>query len=311
MRRIDRFNLIDQIGRELQSRMTYTDIDIYLNSFGVDTSREFNVNSKWLYAKALLANESDDMILKIADELEIKHGLPTPRDLDLSDSTFWLAGHFRLFLSHLSQYKVKASQLQRALRSYGISAFVAHEDIEPTKEWQDEIEKALFSMDALAAILTPGFKESNWTDQEVGVAVGRDILIVPIRKGLNPFGFIAKYQGMQGEGKTIRQVADSLFQILANQPKTKGRMAEVLVEQILLATAVETAINKLRLLLRIETLPEGHLEKLRASILDNKILTESDEVMLAVNDMLQERGLPAVQRVEKLPREEFDDDIPF
>jgi hypothetical protein len=32
MKNIDKFNLIDQIGRELQSRMTYSDIDIYLVS---------------------------------------------------------------------------------------------------------------------------------------------------------------------------------------------------------------------------------------------------------------------------------------
>jgi hypothetical protein len=51
------------------------------------------------------------------------------------------------------------------LRSFGVSAFVAHENIEPTK-WQDEIEKALLSMNALAAILMPGFHESKWTDQE-------------------------------------------------------------------------------------------------------------------------------------------------
>jgi hypothetical protein len=291
--------------------MTYSDIDIYLKSFGVETSGDFDVNSKWVYAKTLLANESDDVILKIADELEIKHAFQTPRNLDLSDSKFWLAGYFRLFLSHLSQYKIKATQLQKLLRNYGISAFVAHEDIEPTKDWQDEIEKALFSMDALAAILTPGFKESNWTDQEVGVAMGRDILIVPIRKGLDPFGFIAKYQGMQGEGKTIGQVADSLFQILANQPKTKNRMAEVLVEQILLTTDVDAAIHKLRLLLRIETLPERHLEKLRVNILDNKTLAESDEVVLAVNDMLQERGMPALRQPEERLSEHFDDDIPF
>ena len=54
-------------------------------------------------------------------------------------------------------------------------------------------------MDALAAILTPGFNESKWTDQEVGVAVGRGSLIIPIRKGMNPYGFIGKYQGMQGK----------------------------------------------------------------------------------------------------------------
>jgi hypothetical protein len=34
MKQIERLSLIDKIGRELQSRMTYTDIDAYLKGFG-------------------------------------------------------------------------------------------------------------------------------------------------------------------------------------------------------------------------------------------------------------------------------------
>ena len=56
-------------------------------------------------------------------------------------------------------------------------------------------------MDALIAILTPGFNESKWTDQEIGVAIGRKVPIVPIRIGLDPYGFIGKYQALQGAGR--------------------------------------------------------------------------------------------------------------
>lgn len=73
-----------------------------------------------------------------------------------------------------------------------MSSFVAYTDIKPTKEWQGEIENALHSMDALAAILMPGFKDSDWTDQEVGVAIGRGVPIIPIMRGLTPYGFIGK-----------------------------------------------------------------------------------------------------------------------
>jgi hypothetical protein len=110
--------------------------------------------------------------------------------------------------------------LQTALLDFGITAFVAHNDIQPTKEWQEEIKKGLFSMKALAAILTPGFRESNWTDQETGLAIGRDVLVMAIMRGIDPYGFIAKYQGLQGAGKTVRQVADGVFQILANNKQS-------------------------------------------------------------------------------------------
>ena len=82
------------------------------------------------------------------------------------------------------------------MQLFGISCFVAHSDIEPTRTWQKEIEKALFSMDVLIALMTEDFSDSNWTDQEIGVAIGRNVLILPIRMGADPYGFIGKYQAI-------------------------------------------------------------------------------------------------------------------
>jgi TIR domain len=74
--------------------------------------------------------------------------------------------------------------------SFGVDAFVAHDTIEPTRPWQDVIESALATCHALAALVTTDFKESNWCDQEVGFAVGRGILIISVRIGHDPYGFI-------------------------------------------------------------------------------------------------------------------------
>ena len=105
--------------------------------------------------------------------------------------------------------------------------------LNPPREWQDEIEAGLHSMDALAAILMPGFKESNWTDQEVGVAVGRGVLVIPIIRGLNPYGFISKFQGLNTSGKKVGDVADELFRILVTSSKTRARMLSCLTETTL------------------------------------------------------------------------------
>ena len=79
---------------------------------------------------------------------------------------------------------------------FGISGFVAHEDIHPTKEWQDEIENALFSMDTFVALMTEEFHDSIWTDQEVGVAFGRGVPIISVKLGKDPYGFIGKFQAL-------------------------------------------------------------------------------------------------------------------
>lgn len=311
MRRIDRFNLTDLIGRELQSRMTYSDIDVYLKGYGVnvDSKKTSNTNSKWIYSKEVLADEPDEIILAIADELEIDHPYHGTKNQDISDSQFWYPAHFRLFLTHLSSFKNQTAMLQSALRRFCISAFVAHEDIEPTREWLNEIEKALFSMDALAAILMPGFHESNWTDHEVGVAVGRDVLIVPIRYGLDPYGFIGRYQGFQAKGKTIGQVAEALFSILLGNPKTKGRMLDCLIEQILLAGSPEDALTRIGLLRHVDSIPQKHGDKIRENLSSNGVLSYSKKVIVEINSILDKSGLELISKpVEKGLESE---DIPF
>lgn len=312
MKGIDRVKLIDRIGRELQSTMTYSDIHVYLSGLGVNTDipTTDKGGSKWVYVKDLLAKVPDKTIFEIADELEIDHGYTYQTTVEILDSKFWLPNHFRLFLSHISTFKVKTAQLQKILKDYGISSFVAHEDIEPTQEWQDEIETALHSMDALCAILTPKFNESAWTDQEVGVAVGRDVLIIPIRKGMDPYGFIGKYQGMQGGGKTIGQVAKSIFKILSNHPKTKDTLAGALADQITLAKSEDDAIAKLTLLRTVETLPQKHLEKIRENSKENEIIIGATKFVALLNEMLEERDMERI-KITETHDSSFSDDIPF
>jgi len=161
MKVLERLSLIDKIGRELQSRMSYSDIDVYLKAYGVNTKKPTSsTNSKWVYVKDLLSDEKDALIVRIADELGLAHGYAVADSNVAVEASFWEPFHFKLFLSHISTFKKTTSLLQAALRTYGISAFVAHVDIEPTREWQDEIEAGLYSMDALAAKL-PSIELNN------------------------------------------------------------------------------------------------------------------------------------------------------
>lgn len=109
---------------------------------------------------------------------------------------------FRLFLSHKAQVKKETAKLKDQLRLFGVSAFVAHEDIHPTKTWQDEIEYALATMDGFVALMTADFHDSEWTDQEVGFAVARNVPMIAVSLGLNPYGFIGKFQALRGDWLT-------------------------------------------------------------------------------------------------------------
>ncbi|MGA9351916.1 MAG: toll/interleukin-1 receptor domain-containing protein [Anaerolineae bacterium] len=310
MNNLGRLSLVDRIGRELQARMTYADIDVYLQAHGVDVTKPTSgVNSKWVYTKELLADVPDDVILRIADELEIPHEYAVMPDSHAVEATFWEQHHFRLFISHLSSSKKKIAALQSTLRHYGISAFVAHVDIEPTKEWQDEIEAGLASMDALAAVLVPGFKESNWTDQEVGYALGRGVLIVPIIRGLNPYGFIGKYQGFHANGKTVAEVAHEVFRILVASPKTRGRILTCLVDATLQSVNEAEALKKLEHLAEIEDLPDAYLERLREGAATSTVFA-GGAALDSLNDLLVSRGLTKVTG-EETGGFDLDNEIPF
>ena len=79
---------------------------------------------------------------------------------DEATQRIWEDDCFRLFLSHKSAYKKETAELKAKLRYYGISSFVAHEDIHPTEAWQVEIENALATMDGFLAVMTEDFHDS-------------------------------------------------------------------------------------------------------------------------------------------------------
>lgn len=309
MNGLEKLEFLDSIASELQRRMTFNDIDAYFRGHGVPTQDNYPHNSKRSYSKDMLANVDEKIIFTIAAEL----GIPTPSTNNITQNkevTFWKTGHFKLFLSHLATFKVQTSHLQSALRKYAISSFVAHEDIEPTKEWQLEIEAGLQTMDALAAILMPGFKESNWCDQEVGVAVGRDVLVIPIRRGLDPYGFIGKYQGIQAKGKNIGQVAEAIFDTLVKSPKTKNKMLLAISGSIVNATSPEEAIDKIEIIKSLDSVPEDILENLKSQVSENKLLTESLDFINQLNVMLTKFNVDKLLVGTPSEQKEWDD-IPF
>ena len=127
----------------------------------------------------------------------------------------------RIFLSHLSYRKTEAGQLADALRALGFASFVAHDAITPTREWREEIQKALRSCDLLVAMVTEGYHDSEWTDQEVGWVLGRDLAIVPISlDGALPKGFLESYQAIKRKpneammdlaARVLEAICDAVF----------------------------------------------------------------------------------------------------
>jgi hypothetical protein len=221
----------------------------------------------------------------------------------------WESGQIRLFLSHVSSHKRVTAIVKENLAEMGISAFVAHDDIEPTLEWQKEIETALQSMDVMCALLTPDFRGSKWTDQEVGFALGRRVPVIPVRLGADPHGFIGKVQAVTAPIETPKAIASAIFECLTRLDDFRDRAIEGLVARVVEAPSYGDAIAAMK---RVEAqkgfLSHSQIERLLRAAKDNSQVFGAFGVTKQIEQIAKAAkvSLP----VEKL-QNVADDEIPF
>jgi hypothetical protein len=222
MKPSERMALVDKVGRELQARFTFGELRDYFAAAGVPLPEDASENSKWVCSRAALNPLPLARIIEIADDLGIAgRGHPAA----LSPPETWKQTMlFRLFVSHISADKDKATRLRDCLIQYGIAGFVAHEDINPTLGWQDQIERALFHMDAFLAIHTPGYSKSIWTQQEIGFALGRGVKVISFKMGEDPTGFISNKQALPRRNRTAEQIAEEIDKFLEADATTRERL---------------------------------------------------------------------------------------
>lgn len=254
----------------------------------------------------LLRGETHNFISKVLIQPKSKE--PTQRQLQ-SHPEFWLPSHFRLFISHLGEDRNSAQRLATTLRGFGISSFVAHEDIEPTREWQLEIDRALFSMDALAALLSPGFGRSNWTDHEVGVAIGREKLVLPLMYGRNPYGLISKYQGLKVKGRKLSEVGQLIFRALMKNSLTSTKLVSCLVDQFMFTDDIDAANRQIELLENAGNIRSDLLDRIREKSISTSTIYENIATRYRVNSLLQKHGGEIAEKPSF--NNENSDEMPF
>lgn len=203
---------------------------------------------------------------------------------------FWQDGHFRLFISHIAEHREEASELQQALRTHYISAFVAHSDIEPTHEWIDDIIAALKSAEALIALLQEGFHESRWTDQEVGIAIGVGIPVISLSYDLNPYGFIGRYQALRTGEKDVETLAEEIATILVRHPKTRRRMAEATVTRFANSNSFENAKRNMTRLEKLEYWDPSLSDRALQALEENRQINHSWGVAERLTALIDERS---------------------
>lgn len=265
-----------------------------------------------LWKLGLNREEEHINVVRIYPELSIGPGaiaVPVPTQTD--EKRIWKPGRIRVFFSHVSRIKGPTSELKRGLAPLGIDSFVAHEDIQPTVLWHREIEFALRSMDVLCALITDDFVKSQWTDQEVGFALGRGIPVIAVRCGADPYGLLGKHQALRADMTKLAASAPRIADIIAEQDHLRPRLTEGLVEAVATAISFQDAKDGMK---RVSAL-RGHLSdaqitRLLEAARDNSQVRNAHGVADQIHDIAVKRKVALPER-RQAAADDFDDDIPF
>jgi nucleoside 2-deoxyribosyltransferase len=222
-----RIRIIQDVSDHLGER-DWTTIDLTLDQFGFQTTQYWS-GTKKDYIIKMISNGSGEDLTGLGQHFGMKVGLIDNNLPPATETPYWSEGQLRVFISHISSERVLATEIQTALSHRGMSGFVAHKDIHPTLEWQNEVERALATCDLLVALIHPGFKDSAWCDQEVGYALGRGIPVFAVKYGADPHGFVSRFQAFSGNKKTPYQLAKEVFEAALNHKKLQEKMADIVI----------------------------------------------------------------------------------
>lgn len=222
----DRINLILLISDFLKHEHDWDRIGFILSSYGIDLSPNDPLERD-------LDAASDEVLIEMAQFLKLE--LPASvgqfeQTVPTATATATSAEPLFIFASHLTKHKELVGDVNRALATYGITMFVAHETIEHDKLWQDEIENALDRADAGVVFVHEGLKNSPWCDQEIGWMQGRHVPVMALKFDTPPHGFLGKYQAQQmPSGATAQQVAELTLERIAARPELAEKFTASLV----------------------------------------------------------------------------------
>jgi len=274
-----RVTLITGVANEL-SRETRFHIRTVLHQFSIPT-QSFASDDDRAYVFAMIDDAPDEALVALGEHF----GIFGSNDPEPPIPKFWEHGYLRLFISHMSQHRAFAGNLQLCLAKYGISGFVAHKDIAPTKEWQDEIIAALDTCHALIALMHTEFHSNPWTDQEIGYAMGRKVPVCSVLLGTTPYGFIGRYQAFRSEdtNEAIQYLAKEIYEAYSTHEVTRDLVTEAVLQMFEQAPTFARAKEIKDLLWTQPGLNASHVDRLRAALESNDQLSGSFTVPGAIS----------------------------
>lgn len=85
-----------------------------------------------------------------------------------------------VFFSHSSADSEQISLIAEHARAAGVEPYMANHDYQPGRQLLDKIVKAIESSDAVFVFLTQSGYDSNYVHEEIGIAIGKNKLVIAL-----------------------------------------------------------------------------------------------------------------------------------
>jgi len=134
----------------------------------------------------------------------------------------------KIFLSycHDSDYEL-AKEVKKSLEEYWFDIFLAHKSLMPGVEFDENLIENISTCDIFIPLLTNNFRDSLYTDQEIGIAVAQDKKIISLMTGniTSPHGFIKNKHAIKIDlsreelNPIINRICNSVYTMLSKEFK--------------------------------------------------------------------------------------------
>lgn len=253
----------------LLNRENYGEIDLILRQHKLPTTDFYDGDGSRGYVIEMIQDAEDEPLRQLHEYLvgEASSGLPGVSAFD--------GDQVRVFFSHLASHRELVGQVAEAVGRLGAQAFVAHDSIEPSKQWQSVIEAGLSECDAMVVFRQDKFAQSVWCDQEVRWVMGRHRPILPLWFDVSPHGFSGKLQARKVGGMNQFQIADAIIEWLLTQPALHGRFAPGVAQAFANSRSFDSTRKLAAMLERFQTIDNDSLDLLVSAAAKNNQISDA------------------------------------
>lgn len=181
------------------------------------------------------------------------------------------------FISYSSKSKKTAGHIKEYLDKFGFNCFLAHEDIPPQTVWPKEIVKFLNRCDLFLPLLTQGFIESFFCQQETGFAYCKGVEILPVMISKEPMGMIANIQAVKFDKNKFDSSCWKIVKHVAKRKSLSKSVLDALVKWFGESNSYDIATERAKKILNVFYFTPRQVMKIRSHIKRNSQIHETKE----------------------------------